>query len=318
MNKRLIKSNDEGGGGGVSTHWIAAGTPASGKCLKYSTDGVNFSDVNTTGLPSDSIAASIAYNGTYWFAGQGSSASYSTDGINFTAVTGTLPSTTLYSVRWNGNKWLGLSTNQLWASNDVNGNNWYYVGFPSVVDYLTVANNNIWGLKAVPPDNYNTYRSTDEGANFSNLTATMPDFVNQASALIYYKENHLILTGGYGNVSYYSLDNGNTWNACSGLPGGIWWRGVSDGTNVYLPYENTRRIYSSNDGINFSVTAASGFPVTWGQGYIFDGESVWFSDRTTKLYKSNDGFNTYAIIETNINNPAIESNSMPAFFPPIG
>jgi len=315
---RLINTTVNGG----PQIWVAAGLPTSGKNLKYSTDGINFTDVVSTGLRSDTIQASVGYNGTYFFASIAGSpshirGSYSTDGINFISCTGSFPASRLYHIYWSGSKWFGVGDDKLWASDDLNGNSWYDVGLPGVARYCVVGGNTIWSYDPVPPSTYLTYRSTQNGANFANLTAGMPNFGNQSSVMTYHSASHIVLPGGYGNTPYYSINNGSTWTACSGTPGGVWWRGVYDGVNTYLPYENTRRIYKSSDGINFSITPASGFPVDFGEGNIFDGTSSWISDRTTKFYKSSDQWASYSIIETNLSGPQIISNNMPGLFPPI-
>ena len=308
MNNRIIRSNDTGGGGSTS-FIVIAGNVGSGSPIKYSADGISFTDVPTPFASNNTgINVVVGYNGTHFIAVNGNcEVVYSTDGINWTRASSTPTYAGSGTVsgygqpRWTGTRWvMALNTSgftaQIWYTANSNGDGGWtnsgQLGFGTAVANETVV---AWNL--TPATGGVAVRSLNSGSTWSAISGL--SFGNQRAAGVAFSPTQFAVMGGYNNNPEYSNNTGATFQDSTGTGGGVHFGAYSDGTYIYTLKESDRKMYRSSDGGATYSAAGYTFPsgtTNYGSG-LFNGIEHYVSTNTG-IYVSSDGWVDPANVRT--------------------
>ncbi len=241
----------------------------------YSTDNI----IWTLSSSTSNVCMAIAWNGSYWLAGQGSNLVKSTDGKAWTSISTFTPQFTNYpisAIAWNttSKKWFVANT-VLYSSSD--GITWI-TDTTCNFNYQNIGGYNVgcMGIACSPTKNVaiggsQGLYSDQNGTSWTFINT--PDLAGNNSTGILWDGSKFILGG---KTSYYS-SNGISWTSMSiSIPVKFQF----DGINYYYMSYNQKQsvfVYKSSDGINWSSAFASstlmysafGFNVTKASYYDF-------------------------------------------------
>jgi hypothetical protein len=289
---------------------VIASSVSSGSPIKYSTDGIGFTDVPTPFASNNTgIQVVVGYNGTHFIAmNSACEVVYSTNGINWTRATSTPTRVstnvvTPYSQpRWTGTRWVmslnvAGATGQIWYTANSNGDGGWtnsgQVGFGTAIANQTVV---AWDL--TPPTGGVAVRSLNSGSTWSSITGL--SFGNQRAAGVGFSATQFAIMGGYSDNPKYSNDSGANFQNSTGTGGGVHFGAYSDGTYIYTLKESDRKMYRSADGGATYSAAGYTFPsgVTNYNSGFFDGVEHYVNTNSSSIYVSSDGWVNPANVRT--------------------
>jgi hypothetical protein len=304
-----------------SQTYVAVGDNAGGTTIRYSYDGLTWS--NTINAFT-TYGNGVAYNNGVWVAvGQdsgGNTIKHSTDGITWeNAISGAFDSTGRGIAYGNG-QWVAVgdgSGNTIKYSSDAlnwtNSTNGFRVYGQSIGGYgIAYGGGSNWvavghDIASLPNPGKNIKYSSDNGVSWSNATSnTFTEIQTSYGYGVYYGNSRFIAVGFDPNSTNatikYSTDNGATW--VDSLSGSFDYagRGVAfDGVSTWITVGqdasgNTIRI-STDNGVNWTNVMSGGFG-DHGRGVAY-ANSMWFAvgdmnDSTSTIKYSSDGGLTWS------------------------
>jgi uncharacterized repeat protein (TIGR02543 family) len=243
--------------------FVAIGQDGTNYGLAVSEDGITWAKQNLGGA--SALLNRIAVNpaGEFMALGiYGASAEtfWSSDGLNWTGPIA--ESTNWVGPAWAGDKWFITNSNGTTWRSSTDGTSWTTTGgtggLYQMNTLIGVNGNLIVGGGAPSNTNKQTRTSTDGAATFSATVnvSTAAYYVNSFAAD---PVSNRVLLAGSGTTAQaaYSDNYGASWTIATGTGTGTF-RAAVHWKNGFLIGDNTGTVYSSADGVSFSVSATLG------------------------------------------------------------
>jgi len=308
--------------------WVAGGQGTN--ALAYSTDGITWLGIPTSGNTFTTACLGVAWNGIRWVAvGSGTnSIAYSSDGISWTGIANSSSTFTTngYGIAWNGIRWVavGNGTNSIAYSSD--GITWTGIANSSstfTTNGFAIAWNGIRWIAGGQGTNAIAY-STD-GITWTGIATSSATFTTAGYGIAWNGIRWVAAGSGTNSIAYSS--------------DGINWTGISASTNTFttLGYgvawngrlfvavgSGTNSIAYSTDGINWTGIANSSSTFTTNGLAIAWNGIRWLAagNGTNSIAYSSDGINwtgiptSSATFTTQANAVAWSSNVVPSYTQP--
>jgi hypothetical protein len=298
---------------GSQTMWLAVGNSQDGsKCVEYSYDGMTWTAVPTNIL-SGGNGESLVWNGSYWLLVGGgtynsiNTIAKSTDGINWTSCSTHAINERVYSVAWDGSKWIAggvrqdRTTHLIKSTDGINWTPTTQQPFGGDACKVICYNGSYW---LASDGNSKLAKSTD-GDNWTLLTGANSPFNTGMTTSLVWNGTYWIAGGGYllsgvnTGVNFAKSTDGITWthstsklymNAHTIVWNGTYWMATGNRqANLNVPPA------ISYDGLTWVLSTNSLFDNKGSRGSISWNGSEWllsnFNSGITHFYMSTNGTN---------------------------
>ena len=271
---------------------VGQGTTLSPYSIIYSSDGITWSNVNSSYTTIFATGNGVAWNGNIWIAvGSGATANtiaYSYDGSNWTGNGNTVFNSSANGIAWNGSMWVAVGQTNNSIAYSYDGITWFPV--INSVSIFTNANAIAWNgsMWIAVGTGANTIAYSYDGITWTGLGSSIFGPVGTGRGIAWNGSMWVAVGQGLNSIAYsydginwvglalsvFIIGRGIAWN-------GSMWVAVGEGLNS---------IAYSYDGINW--IGLGNIIVTIGRGVSWNGK-VWVVAGTnlTSIGYSYDGIN---------------------------